>query len=193
MIAHREEKLNNAICFFALEHKKKSGKDLTQTYLYKYLAFLDFLSVKEYGVPAVDLCYRAMARGPVPIELYNNRDHLETPLYEFIAQEKNIYIVRSKDKPNMDYFSDFELDLMSRLVEQYAKESSRTDEISAASHELLEAWKQTYKKNKNGIVDYRLTFESDRKRKDSGKRSRAEENLITYLTMKSSARCSRVR
>ncbi len=193
MIAHREEKLNNAICFFASEHKKNSGTHLTQTYLYKYLAFLDFLSVKEFGVPSFDLCYRAMERGPVPIEIYNKRDNLKTPLFEFVAQEKNIYIIRSKSRPNLDYFSAFELDLMSGLIKKYAKKGSRTDEISDDSHETLDAWKQTYKTKKNGIIDYRLTFKHDKKLKTPRERSRAEENLNIYLALKSSAKCSRVR
>ncbi|GAG44260.1 unnamed protein product, partial [marine sediment metagenome] len=41
MIPYKKEKSDNAICFFAFNHKRKTGKYLPQTFLYKYLAFLD--------------------------------------------------------------------------------------------------------------------------------------------------------
>ena len=47
MIPYQKEKIENAICFFASEHQKKTKHPLYQTFLYKYLAFLDFESLRE--------------------------------------------------------------------------------------------------------------------------------------------------
>jgi hypothetical protein len=62
MIPYKNEKIQNAIAFFAKEHCKKVRKPLYQTYLYKYLAFLDFISLREVGRPALELIYKAMER-----------------------------------------------------------------------------------------------------------------------------------
>ncbi|QID33061.1 type II toxin-antitoxin system antitoxin SocA domain-containing protein [Pampinifervens florentissimum] len=63
----RREKLENAIAYFAKRHYEKTGRPLTKIYLYKYLAFMDFLSVRETGRPAIGLRYLAMKYGPVPV------------------------------------------------------------------------------------------------------------------------------
>ncbi|MGH2575337.1 MAG: hypothetical protein ACRDFC_06525, partial [Ignavibacteria bacterium] len=60
MIPYQKEKIINSILFFAKEHKNKTRKPLLQTFLYKYLAFLDFKSVEETGLPALGLTYLAM-------------------------------------------------------------------------------------------------------------------------------------
>ena len=73
MIPYRNEKIQSAVAFFAKQHYKKTKRLLYQTYLYKYLAFLDFLSLRETGIPALGLVYSAMDLGPVPIEIYGNK------------------------------------------------------------------------------------------------------------------------
>jgi hypothetical protein len=80
---YQMEKIENAICFFAKEHQKKARKPLYQTFLYKYLAFLDFISLRETGQPALGLRYLAMEKGPVPIEIYDKKESYSTPLWPF--------------------------------------------------------------------------------------------------------------
>jgi hypothetical protein len=186
MIAYQQEKLDNAICFFAIEHKQLSGKPLTQTYLYKYLAFLDFSMVKETGVPTLGLDYRAMKRGPVPVPLYNERHKKKTGLYEFKKQEENIFIIEPKGPPNLDYFSEMEKEKMAELVCRYARRYSRTDEICEDSHKQISAWARTLK---NQIIDYRLMFKDDILSKKAEDLTPAEENYITYLAFKSTSKC----
>jgi len=184
MIPYQKEKINNAICFFAQEHKKKSGKYLTQTYLYKYLAFLDFYSIEKTGMPTFGLKYRAMGRGPVPISIYNKRKNLKTDFYEFRKQDDNLYIIYPKNKPNLDYFSAFELEQMNKLISKYARKYGSTDEISDASHKEILAWKRTYAKKKNEIIDYKLTFEGNIEKKQVKELTHAEERFLTYLGLK---------
>jgi hypothetical protein len=158
MIPYRDEKIQNAIVFFALNHKKKARRRLYQTFLYKYLAFLDFSSIKEQGFPILGLTYKAMKRGPVPIEIYSHRK--ETKLYRFQKDEFGEFVV-AKKKPNLDYFSPYEIELMERLIEIFAVKWILTDTVSEASHEAILAWKRTYASNPNGIIDYSLEFEGD--------------------------------
>lgn len=66
MIPYQKEKIENAICFFAYEHKKATRKFLTQTYLYKYLALFDFKCLEETGKPALGLKYMAMEKEADP-------------------------------------------------------------------------------------------------------------------------------
>ena len=117
MLPYQKEKIENAICFFAEEHKKRTRGPLYQTFLYKYLAFLDFDSLKQTGRPVLGLTYKAMERGPVPIEIYDRRKHFKTDLFEFREEAENRHYVICKNKPNLDFFSQNEIKLMKRLVE----------------------------------------------------------------------------
>jgi len=193
MIAYRKEKIDNSICFFALEHKKKSGKILTQTYLYKYLAFLDFLSVEKTGLPAFNLKYRAMERGPVPISIYNRRHNLKTEFFEFRDEGENIFTIYPKKAPNLDYFSKFEIDIMNKLISRYATSYSKTDEISDDSHKILKAWNKAYKKKKNSIIDYALTFDEGLTKKSEEDLTQAEECFLTFQALKNALKCKSVR
>lgn len=154
MIPYQEKKIRNAICFFAREHRAKTRKPLYQTFLYKYLAFFDFISLRETGIPALGLRYQAMPRGPVPIDIYNIRDKCA----EFTKDEIG-YFVASRGKADLDYFSRYEINLMKRLIEIYAKSYIPAQLISDASHENIKAWKRTWNKSPNSIIDYSLEFE----------------------------------
>jgi uncharacterized phage-associated protein len=193
MIPYRKEKIDNAVCFFALKHKKLSGKFLTQTYLYKYLALLDFYNIEMTGMPTFDFEYRAMERGPVPTEIYNKRDFLKTELYEFKKQDENVYIIEPKGEPNLDYFSKLEIVRMIDLVRTYAKKYSTTNEITEASHQQIRAWQKTYKLKENEIIDYGLTFEGDLRSKKEQDLTSAEECYLTYMALKSASKCKSAR
>ena len=182
MIPYRKEKIQNAIVFFAKEHRKKTRKPLYQTYLYKYLAFLDFISLREIGRPALELIYKAMQRGPVPIEIYEKKE--DTPLYRFVKDELGEIIVTQK-KPNMDFFSSYEIDLMHRLIEIYATRWMTTDVMSDASHEDITAWKRTYYQRPNTIIDYTLEFDGDLLSKKENELIYPEEVYLTYKAMAS--------
>lgn len=182
MIPYREEKIQNAITFFAKEHRKKTKKPLYQTYLYKYLAFFDFTSLRETGCLALGLVYRAMKRGPVPIEIYENK--VDTDLYKFTKDEIG-EIVISKNKPNMDFFSDYEVELMQRLVEIYATTWMTTSVMSDASHEDIKAWQRTWRSKQNAIIEYALEFEGDTYRKNENELSYPEEVFLTHKALAS--------
>jgi len=178
MIAYQKEKIENAICFFASEHRKRTKKPLYQIFLYKYLAFLDFESIEETGHPVLGLKYRAMDKGPVPDEIYNARKFLKTECYEFKNIEENKYVIIPKGNPNLNYFSPYEINKMRRLIEIYADSFVKASDISEASHQNIKAWRKTWKKKPNSIIEYDLQFEGNIKNKDPKELTPAEETLL---------------
>jgi len=180
MDPYRKEKIENAVCFFAEEHKKITRGPLYQTFLYKYLAFLDFESVKKTGRPALGLNYLAMERGPVPTEIYNQRKDFTTDLFEFKQEEENKYYVVCKKKPNLDYFSSDEINLMRRFVEIFADRFVNARLMSDASHEEIPAWKKTWALRPNNLIDYALVFDDNLFAKSDEELSYPEESHLIH-------------
>jgi len=184
MIPYQKEKINNAICFLTAEHKKRSRRPLDQTSLYKYLGFLDFETFEETGKPALGLDYKAMQWGPVPIKIYDARHTLRTDCFEFVVQKEEyspkerIFVV-AFGKPDMDYFSEYEKDKMNRIIEIFADSSVKAGLRSDASHERIKAWKRTWDRKKNSLIDYSLTFDDDPRTKKPEDLSFAEECFLT--------------
>lgn len=183
MIPYKKEKRDNAICFFALNHKRKTGKYLPQTFLYKYLAFLDFNSIKDTGEPALGYQYRAMEKGPVPTSLYNKRENLETELYEFQNVEDDKYIIKAKKEPDLNYFCDYEIKEMERLINQFANPFTTTEEISEVSHRKILAWGKT---QRNKYIDYKLNFRHDILKKKDENLTPVEKHFLTFLAVNGS-------
>ena len=183
MIAYQKEKIENAICFFASKHRERTKKPLTQTFLYKYLAFLDFKSLEETGHPALGLKYLAMGKGPVPIEIYSKRKTLKTECFEFREVEENKFVVIPKGRPNLEVFSPYEIKKMQQLIEIYADTFVKTSDISEASHQDIKAWRKAYKKKENSIIEYELQFDGDVMHKKPKELTHAEENFLIYKSI----------
>lgn len=178
----QKEKLDNAISFFAQEHETQTGKTLPQTFLYKYLAFLEFEILKETGNIVFDLKYSAMEYGPVPIELYSEKEKLNNEIFEFVDRGNSQYIVKSKKKPDLDYFNLDELKVMRSLIKEYAHDFATTSEISENSHKKIKSWQAAYLRKPNSIMDFSDTFET--KNKKAADLSFQEENYFTRRELK---------
>ena len=182
MFAYKKERLENAICFFAKEHKKRKRKDPTQTYIYKYLALFDFEMLAKTGRPALDLDYMAMKKGPVPIEIYDKRHNYETELFIFVplANNNSVIVVKTKGKdPNLEYFSEAEIAEMERIVEIYIDKSVATNILSGASHEVIAPWEKAWHRKKNSMVKMIDAFPDICNKKDEDL-SPQEENFLIY-------------
>lgn len=181
MIPYQQEKIDNAISFIAKEHIQKTRRPLYQTSLYKYLAFLDFKSLEETGQPVLGLTYIAMQRGPVPKEIYEKRDHLQSPLFELRKLCGGQIIVRPKRRsPDLNYFSRYEISLMKKLVEIFADRFIDTKIMSDASHEEIKAWRDTYANKPNSIIDYASTYSNNLFSKSEEELTYPEEIYLTY-------------
>jgi hypothetical protein len=113
----------------------------------------------------LELSYKAMPCGPVPLEIYRNRDNPEYfPLVIFEPfQTKNGtgYLVKPKGKFNPGYFADAELEEMNKLIEIFAQQWVGASEMSEASHQAIKAWKKTYSRCPNAIIDPIEEFDQD--------------------------------
>ncbi len=161
MVAYRKERVENAICFFAHEYKKRTRKYPTHTYIYKLLAHFDFQRLKNTGQPAFDLEYRAMKNGPVPKEIYNKRHNYHTPLFSFVpkmVKQRESVFIYPKGKPDLDYFSEEEIDDLKSMAEVFIKSSIPSKVLSDASHQEGSLWDTTAKKEPNAIIDLADAF-----------------------------------
>ncbi len=192
MIAYRGEKIKNAICYFAFEHFKRTGKYLSQTILYKFLAFLDFMSLKETGKPSLELEYKALERGPVPPEIYNNlKEFADTDCFQFFRSFTNAIVVVSKKEANLDYFSKYEVDLMNKLLDKYSisgvTQRVICKKINDDSHKI-KAWEIAWNNKPNSLINYNDMFENLNNKSDN-ELSIQEENFLTYKGLKEISSC----
>ena len=185
MPAYKKERLENTLLFFAQEHYKKTKKHPSQTVLYKYLAFFEFRYLEKTGIMPLELKYRAMKNGPVPIEIYDKRNQkgaFSTVDFESFESQSGYsgLIVKPKGKFNPDYFAEAELKEMKNLIEMFAQTWVGANIMSDASHEAILAWKKTFKKQENAIIDPIDDFERDILSIPLGSLNSAEERFLTH-------------
>jgi hypothetical protein len=160
MVPYQKERIINAICFFASEHNRRTGLPVFQTYIYKYLALLEFWNIERTGVPVLGLSYDALERGPVPKEIYYEKKYQKTDKYEFEkcdlrnVDNPNITKVIVKEQPDLDYFSEQEIELMNEILDKFAKRCTRTKNLIDESHKIRAykvAWRARGEKKKSQI------------------------------------------
>lgn len=188
-----QERLENAISYFSHEHKRRSGEPLTSLRLYKYIGLMEHWGFSTHGKPVFDLTFKAMQMGPVPIEVYDKRKAWNTPLFQFVpykffkpdAQFDGAWTVMPKGKPDLGFFSKQEIVEMDRLLEIFAQKGISSQDMSDASHDVVTAWKKTWKVNQNGIIDWGLTYPVNPKEKPAADLSPEEEQFLLSLGFKS--------
>lgn len=172
-----KERLENIICFLASEHQERTKEPLYQTSLYKYLAFFEVRILKKTGQLPLGLKYLAMERGPVPADLYNNRETIRSDKFRFISEEGGKYKVQAIGKPDLDYLSDLEVEELKNLIEIFAQRWIRTKVMSDASHQDMVSWKKAYNKRPNTVIDFKDEF-PDIEKKSLNELSAAEERFL---------------
>lgn len=149
---YSEGKLKNGVAYIAIIHEQVCGRPAYQTYIYKYLALIDFANIKAKGRSVFGLEYLALEKGPVPAMLYDNREaYLESQPFRDTVVLKKIddrIIFKPVAEPDLQYFSDDEIVLMESLVEKYASTVRTTEELCRISHTEIEAWKARSDKNR---------------------------------------------
>lgn len=193
MQAYQKERIENTLLFFAQEHYKKTKRYPSQTVIYKYLAFFEFRYLEKTGIMPLELTYRAMKNGPVPIEIYDKREQsgaFSTVDFEpFETQTGNAgIIVKPKGKFNPDYFADAELEEMKNLIEIFAQSWVEANVMSDASHEKILAWKKTYQTQPNAVIDPVTEFERDITSIPPDELNSAEERYLIHRKIAEFAR-----
>jgi len=140
-----EEKIKNAICFFAFEHERFTGKLVSLTSLYNYLAFLDYASLEKTGRPALGLLYSMRGRHPLPVNTLAKLQGLKMDPFTFLPQAKGGYLVKARQEPDMSRFSPFERNRMKRLVETYAHRFAKANDGAGAAGVPKRRWKRPSK------------------------------------------------
>ena len=144
--------------FFSQNHYKKTKKYLSQTFLYKYLALFEFRYLKATGNMPLELTYKAMERGPVPIEIYENRaksSWFSKVNFELTTYKSGNtgYLVKPTGKFEPDYFAEAELEEMNNLIEIFAKQWVNANDMSEASHQDIKAWKKAFSRKPNTDIN----------------------------------------
>jgi hypothetical protein len=166
MLSYQKERIDNALLFFAQNHYKKTKKYLSHIFLYKYLAFFEFRYLKTAGDMPLELTYKAMERGPVPMEIYGNRDNptcFSKVIFEPFQTKsgKDGYLVKPNGTFDSDYFAEAELKEMNNLIDMFAQLWVSATEMSEASHQDIKAWKKTYSRQPNADIDPIEEFDRD--------------------------------
>jgi hypothetical protein len=118
--------------------------------------------------------------GPVPLEIYSNRESYDTSCFSFKKNAEGKIIITPKAKPDMDYFSMAEIEEMARLIEIYADQFVTAGNMSDASHEVISAWRKAYAHKPNSIIDFKLNFDDDVDAKPPEKLTPAEESFLVF-------------
>lgn len=108
-----QEKVKNAIAFFASEHERLTQKPLPVNSVHKYLALLDQASFEKVGRPVFGRhCRRAGREFTKP---WGEQEARNGDCFVVMLTEGE-YVVNATKSLNLSYFSSLELDEMKRLV-----------------------------------------------------------------------------
>lgn len=194
MITYRKERIDNAIAFFVIEHHYKTHKPLSQTKLWKYLAYFEIEMVKKTGVPPLELEYTALERGPVPLELRESiiNNEYKTELVKIIVEQKDgkkyVNICPNKNAEyDLNYFSESETEEMFRLIEIFADSFVTANDMSESSHETFLSWRRAWKKrgSKNcRPMDLAEEFPGEIRTKPEDKLKLPEENYLAFEALR---------
>ena len=114
----------------------------------------------------LELTYKAMDRGPVPMQIYENREtpgYFSKVVFEPYALKNGGtgYIVKPNGKFEPDYFAQAELEEMAALIEIYAQAWVKAGTMSEASHQDIKAWRKTHSRSRNAVIDPIEEFDRD--------------------------------
>jgi hypothetical protein len=116
LFSTKEEKIKNAICFFALEHEKLAREPLGLNSLRKYLASLGYRSFEMSRRPALGLLRGRLGRRHVIVDIDGKQTKLKGDCFSLVPYH-GTYVVEAAGSPDLNYFSPFELLGMKRTVE----------------------------------------------------------------------------
>ncbi|MCL2128540.1 MAG: hypothetical protein FWH38_09815 [Treponema sp.] len=114
----------------------------------------------------LDLTYMAMEHGPVPVEIYRNRDKqgcFAKVIFEPFSTKSGYtgYLVKPNGKFDAGYFAEAELEEMKNLIEMFAQVWVNSNGMSDMSHQAIKAWKKTYSRQPNAEIDPIEEFDRD--------------------------------
>jgi hypothetical protein len=112
----KEQKIKNAVVFLASEHERLVHKPLGLDFLQRYLAFLDYSSLKRIRRQALGLLYSTMGRNPITAGFSEGDKKQKNDCFVLVPQRGGGYVVKATCEPDLGCFSSFEIHEMKRLV-----------------------------------------------------------------------------
>lgn len=142
------DKVGNLIIYLVDEIRDRHRQPLFLTKLLKLLYLIDETAVKETGVPVTGLDYKVWKMGPVPYGVYvdlmhNGSEQLST-FAEAKPGEADWKLIESTGKFDDSEFSDYEMDLIDRIVNQFGYH--HIDSLIDLVHEEGSLWKRIVEK-----------------------------------------------
>ncbi len=138
------EKIGNTIVYLS-----DRIDNLSKTKLLKLLYILDELSIKNSGIPFLNLNYKLWRLGPVAedifIDLSSRAVLLDKFIEKHITSEGKTYISAKKDFCD-DEFSDNDMDLINYVIEKYGHKSAK--ELVEYTHRVNSPWYNTAVENR---------------------------------------------
>ncbi len=180
---YNKQIVENAVAYIAQNYWQKTQKHIDQVVLYKILAFSDFECVRNTGRPLTALQYYAEKMGPVPHALKN----MKSKVYEkhcFQNENSGSPVFVCENKPNIDLFSDYELDLLDKYINRAVSEDWTAEKASELSHKEIKSWQIAIDNNyPRKLMNYADEFGSDFKTKKESERTSAEANYAIYAAL----------
>ena len=164
------DKIGNLIIYLVDGIKRKYKQNTYLTKLLKLLYIIDETSVKETGAPVTGLNYRVWKMGPVAYEVYKDFVFDKSDQFATFAEGKkssdkitgnDIVKIESVNKFDDSEFSDYEIELMNKVLDQYGNLDSEA--LINLLHEKGGLWDRIVEANhlmtafeKQPTTDYRI-------------------------------------
>jgi len=147
-VVYEKERKTNALAYIAIIHNSLTQQPAYQTSIYKYIALIDFAAIQECGRPVFNFDYLALRNGPVPKQLHDNEEeYLKTqPFKEKVLLKKdgNGIVYEPTGEPELEYLSDYEIELVETIVEKHATKHITQVETCEAPHKEILAWQKAW-------------------------------------------------
>lgn len=187
MDAYRKAIFENVVAYFACEFHDFHGYWPAQTWIYKFLALLDFGMMKKTGVPALGLEYKALENGPAPKILYDHRDNIANSKFKFehpANSQSNRFDVIAEE-PDMDQIPGCIVDEMDLICNKYLQEGIDLDDVIYDTHENIRAWRVAWEKAKKNKcnsqpMSFADEFEDDLNEIDDKNLTPAQDAFLFY-------------
>lgn len=116
------DKVGNLIIYLVDNIKRKYKQDLYLTKLLKLLYIIDETAVEETAATVTGLEYRVWKMGPVAFEVYKDFNYNNSEEFSCFAESigtGDSSIIKSVNKFDDSEFSDYEIDLIDRVIDKY--------------------------------------------------------------------------